>query len=149
MNYINKLAKYNIYPCVNSEIALRLIERKKYNKIILISNIGTDFGGKKFIEKARQIIGNNVIALFLAYNIGHLDWVKDFNNALFSNESKFYEEYLECFYGKNERESKDALIKLKNKMESHYNVNFKFNQNFLYYPNFREKGKFEDLTFNL
>ena len=30
MNYINKLAKYNVYPCNTSEKALRLIERKKY-----------------------------------------------------------------------------------------------------------------------
>ena len=114
IDYINQVAKYNVYPCDNSEKALRLIERKKYNKIILISNIGTDLGGKKFIEKARKIIKNDVIVLFLAYHIGHLDWVKDFNNALFSNETKFYEEYLDCFYGKNEKECKDALKQLKN-----------------------------------
>ena len=44
--YINQMAKYNIYPCETSEEALKLVERKKYNKIILISNVGTDLGGK-------------------------------------------------------------------------------------------------------
>ena len=149
MNYINKLAKYNIYPCATSEIALKLIERKKYNKIILISNIGDDLGGKKFIEKARQIIGNDVIVLFLAYKIEHLEWVKNFSNALFSNEPKFYENYLECFYGKNKKQSEEALLKLKKEIESHYNVEFKFNQHFLYYPFFRESGEFKDLAFSL
>ena len=52
MKYINQNANYNIYPCETSEEALELIKRKKYNKIILLSNVGADKGGKKFIEKA-------------------------------------------------------------------------------------------------
>jgi hypothetical protein len=39
MKYINQNAKYNIYPCQTSEKALNLIKRKKYNKIILISQM--------------------------------------------------------------------------------------------------------------
>ena len=62
MKYIEQAAKYNIYPCETSEEALELIKRKKYNKIILISNVGNDLGGKKFIEQARKIIGSDVIA---------------------------------------------------------------------------------------
>ena len=84
LKYINQNAKYNIYPCETSEEALELVNRKKYNKIILISNVGNDFGGKKFVEKAREIIGNNVIVLFLAYKKSHLDWIKNFKNAIFS-----------------------------------------------------------------
>ena len=49
------------------------------------------------MEQARKIIGNDVIVLFLAYNIAHLDWVKTYKNALFSNDPNFYEEYLKCF----------------------------------------------------
>jgi hypothetical protein len=97
IKYINQVAKYNIYPCETSEEALKLVERKKYNKIILISNVGKDLEGKKFVKKARKIIGNDVIVLFLAYNIEHLKWIKDYKNALFSNNPEFYEEYLECF----------------------------------------------------
>ena len=98
MKYINELAKYNIYPCETSEEALELVKRKKYNKIILISNVGKNMGGKTFIDKAREIIGNDVIALFLAYKTSHLDWIKNYKNALFSNEPKFYEEYLDSFW---------------------------------------------------
>ena len=46
IKYIKQMAKFNIYPCETSEEALKLVERKKYNKIILISNVGTDLGGK-------------------------------------------------------------------------------------------------------
>ena len=94
LKYIEQYAEFNIYPCITSKEALELIKRKKYNKIILISNIGTDLGGKKFIDEARKIIGNEVLVLFLAYNIAHLKWVKDYKNALFSNKPNFYEEYL-------------------------------------------------------
>ena len=76
---------------------MNLIRRKKYNKIILISNIGTDLGGKKFVDQARNILGNDVIVLFSAYNTEHIKWVKDYKNALFSNDPKFYEDYLNFF----------------------------------------------------
>ena len=33
---------------------MKLVERKKYNKIILISTVGTDMGGKKFITEAQR-----------------------------------------------------------------------------------------------
>ena len=46
LTYIEQYAEYNIYPCETSEEALKLVERKKYNKIILLSNVGTDLGGK-------------------------------------------------------------------------------------------------------
>ena len=86
--------------------AKKLMGRKKYNKIILISNIGADYGGRTFVEEARKILNNNIIVLFNAYNIDHLKWVKDFPNDLFSNEPKYYEEYLECFYDKTSDETK-------------------------------------------
>ena len=152
MEYINQMAKFNIYPCETSEEALNLIKRKKYNKIILISNIGDDYGGKKFVLKARELIGNEVIALFSAYSIRHLDWVKKFKNAFFSNDPKFYEEFLDCFYGKRDKsETYNAIMKLKAKIENHYGVNFNFNNIFLDYPvaeNPKIK-KYSDLTFDL
>ena len=149
MEYINLMAKFNIYTCETSEEALKLIERKKYNKIILISNIGTDLGGKKFIINARKIIGNEVIALFLAYNTDHLEWVKNFKNAIFSNEPEFYEKYLDCFFDKNEDECKKALRNLIEKMEAHYNVTFNFDDKYLEFPYYKNKKikKLCDLTF--
>ena len=152
MKYINQMAKFNIYPCETSEEALNLIKRKKYNKIILISNIGDDFGGKKFVIKARELIGNEVIALFSAYSISHLDWVKKFKNAFFSNDPKFYEEYLDCFYGKRDKfETFNAIMKLKAKIENHYGVNFNFDDYFLNYPIAEDSKiqKYSDLKFDL
>jgi hypothetical protein len=145
MKYINQNAKYNICPCQTSQEALNLIKRKKYNKIILISNVGTDLGGKHFINEARKIIGNDVIALFLAYNKSHLDWIKNYPNAIFSNEPKFYEEYLECF---NDNYNINGKIRdLISKLENHYDVKFNFNDKFLDFPYYKESGKYSDLTF--
>ena len=146
--YINQEGRFNIYTCETSEEALKLVERKKYNKIILISNIGTDLGGKKFITEARKILGNDVIALFLAYNIKHLEWVKDFNNSLFSNEPKFYEKYLNCFCDTVSVSIDDNIKLLINEMEIFYKIKFKFDNNYLNFPLFKESGEYSDLTFN-
>ena len=147
MKYINQNAKFNVYPCETSEEALELVKRKKYNKIILLSNVGTDLGGKKFIEKAREIIGNEVIALFLAYSTSHLKWIKSFKNALFANGPTFYEDYLQCFEENNNDDIKRKLKNLINKTEDHYNVKFNFNDNYLYYPYFKVSGKYSDMSF--
>ena len=157
IKYINQAAKYNIYPCQTSEKALKLVERKKYNKIILISNIGTDLGGKKFVDNARKIIGNDVIVLFLAYNIAHLKWIKNYKNALFSNDLNFYEEYLQCFdykhkwslSGRHDYDVEKNILKFIEKMEKHYNVKFNFDNKFLQFPNYKESGKYSDLSFNI
>ena len=144
LTYINQVAKYNIYACETSEEALELVNRKKYNKIILISNVRTDMGGKKFIDKAREIIGNNVIALFLAYRSDHLKWIKNYKNALFSNEPKFYEEYIQCFEENNIQKNISLLIE---KLEAHYKVKFNFDGNYLYYPHFKKDGAYKDFSF--
>ena len=148
LTYIEQYAEFNIYPCETSEEALKLVERKKYNKIILISNVGTDLGGKKFIDEARKIIGNNVIVLFIAYNKNHLEWIENYKNALFSNDPKFYEEYLRCFsdeyYSKKEK-----IMELKSTIENHYNIQFDFDDAFLDYPLYKEEGKYSDLKFDL
>ena len=123
---------------------MSLVKRKKYNKIILLSNVGTDLGGKKFVDMARKIIGNNVIVLFLAYRTSHLNWITNYKNAIFSNDPKFYEEYLECFNGNNITYNIENLIK---KIEKHYDVKFNFDKHFLDFPLYKENGKYSDLTF--
>ena len=155
LKYIEQYAEFNIYPCITSKEALELIKRKKYNKIILISNIGTDLGGKKFIDEARKIIGNEVLVLFLAYNIEHLKWVKDYKNVLFSNEPNFYEEYLKCFSDEKcfryeyeeERDKESKILDLKEKIEKNYNIKFNFDDKFLYFPNYKKEGNYSDLIF--
>ena len=145
LKYINQTAKYNIYPCETTELALELVKRKKYNKIILISNVGKDFSGKIFVEKARKIIGNDVIAFFLSYQICHLDWIKNYKNALFSNDPKFYEEYIQCF--EKTYDIKTNIQSLIRKMNNHYGVIFNFDDKYLDFPHFKEHGKYNDLQF--
>ena len=146
--------------------------KKKFNKIILISNVGSDLGGKEFIINARKIIGSEIVVLFLCYNIKHLDWIKNFKNALFSNEASFYEEYLKCFMREkepngydNEQEDDDdnddnsdskdddlddqkiitEIKDLRSMLENTYRVKFNFDNKFLDYPKFKNKGKFSEL----
>ena len=165
LDYMKLTSKFNFYPCETSEEALKIIERKKFNKIILISNVGTDLSGKKFIIDARKIIGSEIVALFLCYNIKHLDWIKNFKNALFSNDASFYEEYLNCFIKKKDEQEDDTdsdsedskdydiddkkIIKeikeLRDSVENTYLVKFNFDDNFLNYPNFKNSGEFSDL----
>ena len=146
MKYIHQNAKYNIYPCETSKEALNLIKRKKYNKIILISNVGKNDEGIKFVSEARKIIGNNVIVLFSVYMGKHIEKIKKIKNALFSNDASFFEKYLDCFSG-NENQIKNNIMNLKNELEKHYNVKFNFNEQFLFYPKFKASGNYSDLTF--
>jgi DNA-binding response OmpR family regulator len=73
-NYIEKKAIYNIYLCETTSKALKLIKRKKYNKIILISNIGNNLNGKKIIDEARKIIKNDTIVLLMDKNMDPQIW---------------------------------------------------------------------------
>ena len=154
MEYIQELIKFNVYPCETSEEAIELVKRKKYNKIILISNAGSDLSGRQFVLDARKIIGNDVIALFLCYNIEHLKWIIKLKNAIFSNEPEFYEKYLESFVTDSdvdeeskEKTIKSQLIRLINTIQKKYKVNFNFDNNFLKYPLFKKDGHFSELTF--
>ena len=131
----------------NFRRSLKPYKKKKYNKIILISNVGTDYDGKEFVSEARKIIGNDVVVLFMTYSISHLYWIKDYKNAIFSNDPKFYEDYLKCFEANNiyfVKKNIDALIESK---EKHYKVKFDFNNEYLNFPYYKESGKYSDLTF--
>ena len=56
-----------IYYTKTTEEALELIERKKYNKIYIITNANNN--AKEFINSARKIIGAQVIVAISVYNI--------------------------------------------------------------------------------
>lgn len=53
LDYMKLTYKFNFYPLETSEEALKIIEMKKFKKIILISNVGNDLSGKDFIINAR------------------------------------------------------------------------------------------------
>lgn len=57
-----------------------MVCRKRYNKIIIITNVGNNLEGKKYVDKVRKILGFNVIALFFTKQLNHLDWIKYYSN---------------------------------------------------------------------
>ena len=52
LGYIDQYDNFNVYPCNSTEEALKLVKRKKYNKIILLSDIGRDYGGKNIYRRS-------------------------------------------------------------------------------------------------
>ena len=138
--FIYEYAKMNAYFESSIEKALELIQRKKYNKIILISNIGLDLSGKRFVEIARKILGFNVMVLFYSKNKSHLSWLQNFPNALFTDNSNFYQEYILNY---NEK----GLLNLKKKIETYYNIKLIFDNNFLKFPKFINSDKFDNIIF--
>ena len=139
--FIYEYAKMNAYFESSIEKALELIQRKKYNKIILISNIGLDLSGKRFVEIARKILGFNVMVLFYSKNKSHLSWLQNFPNALFTDNSNFYQEYILNY---NEK----GLLNLKKKIETYYNIKLIFDNNFLKFPKFINSEKFDNIIFS-
>ena len=55
---------YNLYTETNSKDALRLVYRKRFNKIIIITNVGKNLEGKKYVDKVRKILDFNVAVCF-------------------------------------------------------------------------------------
>ena len=141
--FLNKTAKMNVYFENTIEDALRIIARKKYNKIILISNIGLDLSGKKFVEIARKILGFDVMVLFFSANKKHFNWLKNFNNALYTDNSSFYEKYVLNY-------NKKGLKDLKNSVENNYNIKFpNFTNDFLKFPKFINGDKtYKEVNFS-
>ena len=140
--FIYEHAKMNAYFESSLERALEIIKRKKNNKIILISNIGLDLAGKKFVEVARKILGFNVMVLFFSGNPDHLNWLKDFPNALYTASADFYQKYILNY---NEK----GLLALKKEVEDEYEVKLNFEDNFLEFPNFVNSAEYDDIKFNV
>ena len=139
--FCTEKAKMNIYFESSTEEALKFLHRRKYNKIILITSIGLDLSGKKFIEVARKILGFNVMVLFFSANKEHLKWIQNFPNCLYSNLSNIYEEYITNF---NEK----GLKNLRKKVEKEYGISLMpFSDDFLSYPNFKNFEYYYSLNF--
>ena len=97
--FISRELDSKIYYAKTTEEALDLIERKKYNKIFIITNGNND--AKNFINEARKIIGSNVIAAVSIYNIPlHISWIKTMKNTLLLNDQEFHYKYLKAIMKK-------------------------------------------------
>ena len=136
-NYAKQLLGINVYGVGEYDEALSIIRRKKYNKVILLSNIGGDVERvKKFINDIRAILKFNVVVLFFTANISHLNWIKEFPNALFTLSDSHFKEYISNF-------SKSGLNNLKIKIENEYNTKLKnFNAD-LSYPLFNQANSID------
>ena len=137
--FIYKEAKMNVFFESNTEKALELVKRKKYNKIILISSCQGDVG-KKFVDIVRKILGFDIVVLFYSANKGNLKWIEKYDNALYTNNEDFYKKYITNY-------NIDGLNKLKNEMNNYYKCNLKLNNDCLKYPKFVEKKNYDELLF--
>ena len=82
-NIAKQLLGINMYGVGEIEDALKIIKRKKYNKVILLSNVGPYIDKvKKFIKDIRKILKYNVIVFFYTANMDHLNWIKNLKYIL-------------------------------------------------------------------
>jgi len=109
----------NFYFISSTEEALKLLLKKKKEKIILISSIGKDKSGKRFVEIARKISPcDNLMVLFFSNNTKHFDWITNFPNCLYTSEINIYEEYITNY-------NFAGLKELKKKVENSYGITLK------------------------
>ena len=145
-NIILKSLKYsndmNFYFIGSTEEALKLLLKKKKEKVILITSIRYDKSGKRFVEIARKILNFDLIVLFFSSNPIHFDWIKNFPNCLYTNKSNIYEDYISNY-------KEGALKELKKKVEDIYKIKLKdFSFDFLSYFNCDVDLSFSYLDYN-
>ena len=132
----------NLYYESSTEKALNFLIRRRHDKIILITSIGKDYSGKRFIEIARKIFGFEIMILFFSKNREHLEWIQKFPNCLYTNKYSIFEEYITNF-------NEDGLQNLKKKVEETYQIKLmRFTFDFLLYPNYKNEGDFSSLDTN-
>ena len=151
---IKKYAAFNfktkIYYFNESNEALDFIKRKKYNKIILITNGNND--GIGFINNARKIIGNNTISLITCYVANnYMDQVKNNENILLTSKDF---DCMRDFINFATNKKLDNLKRLQKDIENNLkNIDNSFSFpplsiNVFQYPNFKSRGKFHELHFD-
>ena len=148
-NFASLNLKTKIYQFNESDEALTFIKRKKYNKIILITN-GANNGGD-FINNARRIIGNNTIALITCYVAqNYLDIAQEMENVLLNSKfCTFMKKFLSIVSNENLNEMKNFQKEIEKKYQELDN-SFQFkeiNENAFSFPKYKKSGKFEELDF--
>jgi hypothetical protein len=138
-----------IYQMLNDDDALALLKRKKYNKVVIITNGYND--GQNFLLKSRQIIGGNPIAAVSSYNVAsHIGWVKNMENVLLLNGQDFHEKFFDCV----KRNDAELYEELRKEIIQYYQEeipDFNLSEstyNLFNFPNFKKDGDFGELYFN-
>ena len=128
---INKMTGYNLYTEDNTKDALKLIWRKRFNKIILITNVGKNMEGKKFVDKVRKILGFNIMVLFFVSNSRHLDWIKNYPNSLFCEDEYTLTKYV-CDF------TEEGFNKIRENVKEFYGVELSKPNKAFEYPLFEK-----------
>ena len=144
-NFAYRELNSKIYYVKTTEEGLKLIDRKKYNKIVIITNGGNN--GEEFIQESRKIIGANSIAYvscFIPKN--HIHWVSKLKNTLLSNDKEIFQDFLKIVITENKIEMKKLKMKIENKYQNKFN---EFNVDSIFnFPKFMKKGEFSQLEFD-
>ena len=144
---LSRESTFNIFFESCTEKALEIIKRKRFNKIILITNYEDDVG-IRFVNIVRKILAFDIVVLFFSSNLDDLKWIQNFPNALYSNNEGFITKYIRNY-------NNNGLLQLKTEMEKHYKCRFNINDNCLDYPYSKNPEvydyaqlKFEDINPN-
>ena len=145
---LSKVLNCKIYYVKTTELALKLLNRKKYNKIIIITNGGND--GKEFIINARNIIGSKAIAAISAIDVfRHIKNIQDIENVLVLSGLEFHEKFFKAVLNNDRQLLEDLRMEITKEFLIGSNLAFnEFNDDVFNYPNFKENGKFHELIFN-
>ena len=157
LNYNNQIKKYaafnlktKIYYFNESDEALNFIKRKKYNKIILISNGGNN--GIGFINDARKIIGNNTISLITCFRAeNYMDTIKNNENILLNSKCfDCIKEFLNFSISENIEKLNNLQKEIEKELQD-FDDSFSFkqiNKNAFDFPNFLKYGYFNEIYFD-
>ena len=148
--FIRRELNSKVYFINSNKEALELIERKKYNKVIIITNGSNN--GEGFINQARSILHSKAIAAVTVYSVSaHIHWVKNMENVLILNGLDFHEKFFNCI----KMNDKDLYNQLRGDIINYYSSDInefdlkEATDDLFNFPNFKNSGGFEDLNFDL
>ena len=138
-NIAKQLLGINVYGVGEIDEALEIIKRKKYNKVIIMSNVGNDIEKvKQFIKDIRDILKFNVIIMFFTSRTSHLKWIKEIPNILFTTSDSIFKKYILNY-------NESGLNDLKKEIEEEYDVKLDKFEADLSYPLYKGDGYYGDI----
>ena len=141
--------EYNskIYYIDNEDEALKLIKKKKYNKVIIMTNGNND--GEHFLLKARSILKATALAVVSSHDYkSNINWVKNHQNVILLDDINFHEKFFKCLKTYN----LDILRRLEYEINQKYSHSSpfylkEFDDKLFDFPLFKLDGSFDELKF--
>ena len=135
-----------VYYVNNTEDALNLIKKKKYNKIIIITNGSND--ANIFIDDARKIIGADIIVGISVLNISkHYQWAQKKTNILLLNGIYYHQKFLKYCINNDLNGLNELRKEINNacKILPDFEIK-KLGKDALKFPRFSKTGLYKDLN---